>query len=38
VSEARSEEASDYVAYFFGIECYAKWTAQPEKAAEMEGL
>jgi len=38
VSEARSEEASDYVAYFFGIECYAKWTAQPKKAAEMEGL
>lgn len=31
VSEARSEEASDYVTYFCGLDCYAKWKNQPEK-------
>ena len=25
VSEAKVEEASDYVAYFCGLECYDKW-------------
>lgn len=25
VSEAKSDEASDYVFYFCGLECYAKW-------------
>ena len=24
-SEAKVEEASDYVAYFCGLECYEKW-------------
>ncbi|MDH5184944.1 MAG: DUF3330 domain-containing protein [Gammaproteobacteria bacterium] len=24
-SEARSEEASEYVAHFCGLECYDKW-------------
>ena len=28
ISEARSEEASAYVAHFFGLECYARWKAQ----------
>jgi hypothetical protein len=27
-SEARSEEASDYVMYFCGLECYGKWRKQ----------
>lgn len=31
VSEARSEEASDYVAHFCGLECYAKWKQQEDK-------
>ncbi len=25
LSEAKVEEASDYVAYFCGLECYDKW-------------
>jgi hypothetical protein len=28
ISEAKSEEASDYVFYFCGLECYAKWKEQ----------
>jgi hypothetical protein len=28
LSEARVFEAVDYVAYFCGLECYAKWAAQ----------
>ena len=28
VSEAKSEEARDYVVYFCGLECYAKWQGQ----------
>ncbi|HET8609167.1 MAG TPA: DUF3330 domain-containing protein [Burkholderiales bacterium] len=31
VSEAKSEEAVDYVLYFCGMDCYAKWKKQ-EKA------
>jgi len=33
-SEALSDEASDYVYYFCGAECYDKWAAgaRPEKA------
>lgn len=27
-SEAQSEEASDYVAHFCGLECYDKWKQQ----------
>lgn len=27
-SEARSDEASEYVRYFCGLECYAKWKEQ----------
>lgn len=25
ISEAKIDEASDYVAYFCGLECYDKW-------------
>ncbi len=28
VSEAKSEEAVDYVLYFCGMDCYAKWKKQ----------
>ena len=28
ISEAEIEEADDYVRYFCGLECYAKWRAQ----------
>lgn len=31
VSEAKSEEASGYVAHYCGLECYAIWKAQPHK-------
>lgn len=31
VSEAKSDEASDYVRYFCGLECYARWRAQEKK-------
>lgn len=30
-SEAKSEEATDYVLHFCGIECYAKWKEQNKK-------
>ena len=28
ISEARVEEAADYVAYFCGLDCYEKWKSQ----------
>ncbi len=28
LSEAKSEEANDYVSYFCGLECYDKWRHQ----------
>ena len=28
ISEAQSEEATDYVAYFCGLGCYDKWKHQ----------
>lgn len=31
VSEAKSAEASDYVAHFCGLECFEKWRKQVEK-------
>lgn len=34
-SEAISAEASDYVAYFCGLECYAEWREQ-QAAAGVE--
>jgi hypothetical protein len=30
VSEAKVAEAVDYVAYFCGLDCYAKWAKQEE--------
>jgi len=36
VSEAKSEEASDYVAHFFGLECYASWEAQQKKKDKIK--
>ena len=30
LSEAKVAEAVDYVAYFCGLQCYAKWAAQAE--------
>jgi hypothetical protein len=34
VSEAKSEEATDYVLYFCGLECYAQWKQKPEESAD----
>lgn len=31
-SEAKVEEAADYVAYFCGLECYDKWHKENDKA------
>ena len=31
ISEAKVEEATDYVSYFCGLECYDKWKAQEKK-------
>ena len=30
VSEAKSEEASEYVIHFCGLDCYEKWKKQSE--------
>tara|TARA_R110002073_G_scaffold302015_1_gene469600 strand:+ start:176 stop:346 length:171 start_codon:yes stop_codon:yes gene_type:complete len=31
ISEAKSEEAVDYVLYYCSLECYAKWADQSKK-------
>ena len=31
LSEARSEEATDYVVHFCGLECYSKWKQQNQQ-------
>lgn len=31
VSEAKMDEAADYVHHFCGLECYARWRAQDAK-------
>ena len=31
ISEAKVDEAVDYVSHFFGLECYEKWKAQETK-------
>lgn len=31
ISEAKSEEATDYVVHFCGLECYTKWKEQNQK-------
>lgn len=28
VDEIKNEEAADYVIYYYGLECYAKWKEQ----------
>jgi len=35
IAEAKSVEASDYFAYFCGLECYEKWKAQDGKAEQQ---
>lgn len=32
VSEAKSEEASDYVVYLCGLDCYQRWVTQTPDA------
>lgn len=34
VSEAKVDEAADYVCYFCGLECYEKWKDQKQKKPE----
>ncbi len=34
IAEAKIAEASDYFAYFCGLECYEKWKAQDGKAEQ----
>ncbi|MCK5387053.1 MAG: DUF3330 domain-containing protein [Gammaproteobacteria bacterium] len=31
-SEAKVEEAADYVAYFCGLECFDKWRKEADKS------
>lgn len=33
-SEAKSAEATDYVLYFCGLECYAKWKTESTRTNE----
>ena len=33
-SEAKMEEASDYVWFFCGLDCYAKWREQDDNRQE----
>jgi hypothetical protein len=33
VSEASNEEATDYVVYYFGLDCYDRWRRQIVRAA-----
>ena len=34
LSESKSAEAEDYVAYFCGLECYDLWKRQQDEAAD----
>jgi hypothetical protein len=34
LSEAKVDEAADYVRHFCGLECYAKWKEQKQKKPE----
>ena len=38
LSEARVAEAADYVAYFCGLECYAKWKLRSEQAEQKDSV
>jgi hypothetical protein len=33
VSEAKSEEATDYVIYYCSLDCYDKWRKQEKKSS-----
>ena len=35
IAEAKIAEASDYFAYFCGLDCYEKWKAQDGKAEQQ---
>lgn len=35
-SEAKSEEARDYVMHFCGLDCYSKWEVKKEKPRREE--
>lgn len=35
VSEAKSEEAADYVIFFCGLECYELWRTQEDEESEL---
>lgn len=37
LSEAKSAEAVDYVAYFCGLDCYNEWKKKGEKAVSRSG-
>ena len=34
-SEAKVAEATDYVLYFCGLECYAKWNTEYKKSQQQ---
>lgn len=34
ISEARSAEATDYVAYFCGLDCYQQWHLSASETAQ----
>jgi len=36
ISEAKSDEASDYVLHYCSLECYAVWKDQSDKTKETE--
>lgn len=36
VSEAKVAEAVDYVAYFCGLDCYAKWAEQGRRPEHLQ--
>ena len=35
LSEAHVPEAADYVAYFWGLDCYAWWRNQAERSLDL---
>jgi transcription elongation factor Elf1 len=37
LSEAKTSEAVDYVAYFCGLECYVKWKQESEQTEQQDG-
>ena len=37
ITEATNPEATDYVVYFCGLECYDKWMNQDEKLEDRVG-